>query len=627
MNITRTSFILTLALWAGGGAVRAQSAGDAVFRQGSELYRAGNCAEAVRQLAQSKGVPRASLLLGRCYLDMNDFAKARTALQEYNQATPGDEEATILLARAVQGAGDAAQAVSLLEDLKKKVPASLAVQSALADAYARSGKAAQAEQAYRAVLAVQPGDIAALSGLAALAAGAAQWNAAIPQYKKVLDLSPDNFAAAAGMGKAHLQLGQLNEAISPLQRAIALRPDDWELTKLLAGCFVKTSKWTEAIQTLEFNSLAHPEEEDVTAWMAEAFSHGTDPAHAEQYYRAVLQKASGNFTARLTLATLLYDSKRWKDAKEQYVLILKAKPNLYEISDRVGQMAEQDNNLPEAIQYYSDACRSPQATTAMKLRLARLYFRTDDMEHALPALENVQQVVPDNREVKMMLTQVAVKTKKMEDAVRYATELLPGDPNNVMLLRLLGEDALKRNNDGAAADFLERALAVDGKDREIRFELVTLYTNNEFLDRLPRAFDLMNEFVSQNPDDVEGYLLLANLYRRKSDPADAHAYFQRAFNKMPAKVPPQYSWAYSSFGLLLFSEGKFEEALVNQLKALDLNPADANAQYNVALTYLKLKRKDDVNGAREKLSQMNAPELLVSLDDQIQRSRINEVKK
>jgi hypothetical protein len=57
-----------------------------------------------------------------------------------------------------------------------------------------------------------------------------------------------------------------------------------------------------------------------------------------------------------------------------------------------------------------------------------------------------------------------------------------------------------------------------------------------------------------------------------------------------------------------------------------LNPADATAVYNLALTYLKLKRKDDVNATRETLSRMQSPELLSSLDEQIQRSRINQKK-
>ena len=615
-----------LLLAAGCLAARAQApAGDAAFRQGSEWYRAGNCPEAVRQLSQSAGTPRAFLLAGRCYLELGDFAKARASLEQYNQAVPGDEEAAVLLARAAEGAGDVARAVAALEEIRKLAPASLAIQDALAEAYAKSGNAPEAAQLYRAVLAAQPGDIGALAGLAGLSAASAQWAEAGAQYKKVLNLSPDNAAAALGMGQAQLQLGQVAEALPYLEHAARLRPDDWPVSKLLAGCYLKTQKWPEAIQALAYNSQIHAEDEEGTAYMVQAFAHTADAARAERYYDAILQRAAGNFTARMSLADLLYAGKRWKDAKEQYALALKGRPELCEIADRVGQLAEQENNLPEAIQYYAEACRSPQATAAMKLRLARLYFRTDDMADARPILEAVLVAEPGNREVKTMLAQVAEKSGRMDDAVRYATELLPGDPTNVMLLRLLGKDAASHNNGAAAAGFLERALAVDPKDRDLRFDLVELYTNNDFLDRLPRALDLMNEYVGLNPDDYEGYLLLANLYRRKPDAAAAHANFTRGFNRMPAKPPARLSWAYNSLGLLLLSEGRYEEALANQLKAVELNPADANAEYNLALTYLKLKRRDEVNAAREKLSRMGAPDLLTSLDDLLQESRINEV--
>jgi tetratricopeptide (TPR) repeat protein len=603
--------------------LRAQTAPvDAPYRQGSEAYRAGNCPEAVRLLTQSQGTPRAALLMGRCYLEMGDFPKAQAALQKYNQTSPGDEEVAILLARAAEGAGHAPQAIFALEELRKQQPTSLAVQDALAEAYVKSGKPEQAVPVYRAVLAAQPGDIGAMAGLAAIALAASQWDSATDQYKKVLEISPDHANANAGVGRAQLQLGHVDAAVPYLVHALEQRPGDWALTKALANCYVKAGKWTDAAQTLEYDSAAHAEDEEATGWMVQAFGHIADSVRAERYYRAVLGHAATNFPARISLADLLYDSKRVKEAKDEYVLVLKARPGLYDIADRVGQIAEQENNLPEAIQYYARACASPNATTAMHSRLAHLYFRTGDMANARTALEAVLQAEPDNREIKTLLMQVAQKTDHMDEAVRYANELLPGDPKNVALLRLLGEDAIKRNNDATAADFLERAQAADEKDRSIRFELVSLYTNNDGLDRLPRAFDLMNEYVGLYPEDYEGYLLLANLYRRKGDAAAALDFFNRGFDKMPPKPPARMSWAYNSLGLLLLSQGKYEDARDNQLKAMELNPNDATAVYNLALTYLKLKRKDEVMGARDKLSQMGAPELLTSLDEQIQKAKL-----
>jgi tetratricopeptide (TPR) repeat protein len=73
---------------------------------------------------------------------------------------------------------------------------------------------------------------------------------------------------------------------------------------------------------------------------------------------------------------------------------------------------------------------------------------------------------------------------------------------------------------------------------------------------------------------------------------------------------------------MLLEEKKYEEALTFQSKALELDPKDDHAQYNLALTYLKLKRKDEVNACREKLSEMGSP-LLGQLDEQIEQSHIN----
>jgi tetratricopeptide (TPR) repeat protein len=594
---------------------------DQAYRQGSEAYRAGDCPAAVALLTQSQA-PRASLLLGRCYLDMGEFAKAEAVLKHQQQAAPGNEQVTILLARAAEGVGQAPQAVALLESIRKQHPASLAIEDALAEAYGKEGRPDQALPVYRGVLAAHPADIGALDGLAQMALAASEWETASEEYKKVLALSPDNAPANAGVGRAELQLKHAGAAIPYLLHATRLQPGDWALTKMLAKCYIEAGKWNDAIQVLAYDSEEHAQDEEVTGWMVQAFSHTGDPVQAEQYYRAVLNRAAGNFPARLSLADLLYSSKREKEAREQYLLVLKARPELYEINDRVGQIFEREGNLPEALRYYAHACASPNATTEMKTRLARLYFRTGDVANAQPVLEAVLKAQPDNREIKTMLMQVDAKTNHMEDAVRYANDLLPGDPKNVMMLRLLGEDAMKRDDDAAAADFLERAEAANEKDRDVRFELVTLYTNDDKLDRLPRAFDLMNEYVGLYPEDYEGYLLLANLYRRKGDAAAALDFFNRGFDKMPPKPPARMSWAYNSLGLLLLSQGKYEDALANQLKAVELNPADATAVYNLALTYLKLRRKEELVATRDRLAQMNTPELLKSLEEQMQKARI-----
>src|ERR1700735_1521193 len=86
---------------------------DSSFQRGAALYRSADCRAAIPLLDRAASTnPRASLLLGRCYLDSGQWAKALDAFSAYQKSAPADPEAAILLARAQDRAGhtDAAAA-------------------------------------------------------------------------------------------------------------------------------------------------------------------------------------------------------------------------------------------------------------------------------------------------------------------------------------------------------------------------------------------------------------------------------------------------------------------------------------------------------------------------------------
>jgi tetratricopeptide (TPR) repeat protein len=90
----------------------------------------------------------------------------------------------------------------------------------------------------------------------------------------------------------------------------------------------------------------------------------------------------------------------------------------------------------------------------------------------------------------------------------------------------------------------------------------------------------------------------------------------KGFEKLPPKVPDTLSWAYNSFGLMLFQQAKYDEAIHYQQKAVELNPLDDQAYYNLALSYIKAGRQDEVIAVREKLNSMGS-KLADSLNQQL----------
>ncbi len=669
-----------------------QQPADPALKKGLESYRSGDCSAAIPLLEASANPARASLPLSRCYIEGKEFAKAQAVLTRYRQLAPDDELGVVLLARSLQLGGNADGAIAALEPFIKQFPDSIGARNAMAALHLASSRRPQAEAMYQSVLKVQPSDPSALIGLGNLLAADGKWQEAARLFQRVIQFAPSNSDALYGMGSAQLQLGNTDAALPFLERAALLRPDDWDLAKLLAGAQMKAGKWQQMVQTLEFHSQEHAAEQRVTGWMGEAFQRINQPARAEEYYKAILRRAGSNLSARLLLGNLFYESKRLPEAKTEYLAALKLKPELPEVSDRMGQMAEKDGNMPEARDYYDAACTSPNATVDMKMRLARAYFATDEAPKSRVQLESVLRAEPQNREAKSMLARVASKTaqwdeaarlsgdllaedrrntmllriwgealfrrkndadlpkaqeamqavisadpadrgaklilaqieaknEQWDEAARYARELLINDRNNLELLRLMTQSSLKRNREAEATEFLEQVIALDQDDRDARFQLVRLYLKIEALNRIPRALELMKDYVKKHSDDAEGYLLLATLHRRKAEPDEAHEFFVRGFEKVPTQIPAHLSWAYSDFGKMLLQEGKLQDALTYQLKAVEMSPNDDDALLTLGLIYFQLNKDEDLKGVREKLTQMSSPLLPVFEDQTAKKNR------
>ena len=90
------------------------------------------------------------------------------------------------------------------------------------------------------------------------------------------------------------------------------------------------------------------------------------------------------------------------------------------------------------------------------------------------------------------------------------------------------------------------------------------------------------------------------------------------FERLPTPIPPRLSWAYISYGALLWEEGRQDEALLYQKQATQLNPDDEVAQYNFALMCLRLGKDEDLTAAQEKLRSLNST-FAADLDEQVEK--------
>ena len=170
-----------------------------------------------------------NFLLGRLYLQSNEFAKAVPLLSRVVDEQPTMIEAAILLSNAQEGAGQTEQAVATLEKALTENPSSFRAQLRLAEVYEQSEQWNEAADALAKAQALNPKApmIARRQAVALLSAG---------RGPEARDLLQTSIAGGRMDGKDPIVLyllaesqrasKQLDEAQATAQRLIAANPED-----------------------------------------------------------------------------------------------------------------------------------------------------------------------------------------------------------------------------------------------------------------------------------------------------------------------------------------------------------------------------------------------------------------
>jgi tetratricopeptide (TPR) repeat protein len=608
---------LTISL---AGACVAQTE-DSSFQRAAALYRSGDCRAAIPLLDRLAATnPRGSLLLGRCYLETQQWAKAAEAFAAYQKSAPADPEAAILSARAQERAGHGDAAAAILNDFLKIHPNEQSARTELADLYVHLGRGSDAMTEDQIVLKDQPGDPGARIGVGLLLLHEEKWQAAADALEKVRPDVPEDSRVLSGIGTAYAALGNCDRAIGPLRLALDLTPDDYPLAKKVASCDVKLKRWSAVLAALRTGTMEESRDEDATRMVVEAYSASADLAGAEAYCRWAIIATPTNLTAHLSLGNLLFTAKRSREAYAEYAEVVKLKPDSPDIRERMGDISMEQKDPSDARAQYEAAVQSAKATDTARMKLARLCFASDDYKCVTQTVAGVKTPAL-LIQAKTLRARVEYKSENWEQAGLLANELLVSDPQNSTLLQIAADVAARQNKPVEAADLYERALKLEPSNKDFVYRLAGLYSNyDELKDRLPRAIALLTDFLQKVQQDAEGYLLLGNVYRKMTDLENAKLNFKTGFDKIQPPIPPRLSWAYNAYGVLLYNENKFEEAYPYETQAVQLNPNDEASQLNLALLCLELGKMDELNTARDKLVAMNSAQV-PALDQEIERKK------
>lgn len=162
----------------------------------------------------------------------------------------------------------------------------------------------------------------------------------------------------------------------------------------------------------------------------------------------------------------------------------------------------------------------------------------------------------------------------------------------------LGETLLKLNEPAQAANHLDRAIAIFGKEPDVAYPLylrAKIYTDEGQLEKASAA---LRQAVTLQPNFAEAWSDLGQARKQLSDEAEALAAFQRAVAASPDNGIAQYR-----LGAEYLHQGNAEKALPHLRESFRIDPSNQSTLYSLQMTLRQTGRTEEAREIKDKLSE------------------------
>lgn len=218
-------------------------------------------------------------------------------------------------------------------------------------------------------------------------------------------------------------------------------------------------------------------------------------------------------------------------------------------------------------------CQSSEEQIATHFHSGQEALRQGDNARAVAEFKKVLALDPVLVEAEVNLGLAYHSLAEYDLAARHLTKALQRRPTLLAANVIAGADYLKIGNPEKAIPLLDRALKLDGSNREAREALASAYISEQHFGAAAEQF---RRVADLNPDKSEAWFKLGHEYLELSARLayrGAHLYHES-------------SWGHRFLGDLLFERGRWEEAAREYAKAVNGAPNQPGLHTALGQAYL-----------------------------------------
>ncbi len=393
------------------------------------------------------------------------------------------------------------------------------------------------------------------------------------------------------LGAAYAEADKLDCAVAAFENALRLDDQDWRARYNLALTLVQKGEAKNAADHLRVLIQQKPEAPEAHNVLGSILRQQGELTAAEEEYKTALKCDPAFAPAALGLGQTLIDQKRYTAAKDYLQDALRASPapaTQAQLLTLLAVVFAQNGETDQAIATLERMIKDHPDDADAHFNLATVYARQGPALGYQKAIANFKDAVrldPKYDAARYSLAKVLVQVGQFSDAVSCLDAYTRHQPKDAEGFHLLGSAHAGLDQIPKAVEALERAKQLKPGDFLIRYDLGSALAK---AGKTQQAIEQLLAAEKLNPAFADTHYQLALQLRKQGDAARSQQEIQ-LFQKLKNQVnEATEAGNLNNEGNRFLQEGKAQEAADAYRKAVQLDPMNAQWQYNLSLALARL---------------------------------------
>jgi len=279
---------------------------------------------------------------------------------------------------------------------------------------------------------------------------------------------------------------------------------------------------------------------------------------------------------------------KYQDSKRAFDKAIQIKSDVPEAHNMRGLACANLLQHDDSISSFKEAVRLKPAFFLAHFNLAWQYRVTGRHDESLDSVDKVIQLKPDLAEAYSLRAGILEELGRTNEAVAAARQAVKLKPDSAEANLTLGWELDEAGQPEKALNYAQKAV-------QLKSDLRMAYTNickayNE-IGRYLDALKACQDALARDAADPETLFYRAFAYERLGQTNNASTSYREAARAFE-KLPEAEGYFYLLWGNTESRLGHLYKAIEKYKKAIHLRPNFSSAHFNIALTYLRLGRRD-----------------------------------